>query len=82
MPNVICHAGGSFAAATLGLVSCFAFFESYPFCFNVSSVPFLGYADSPSVVAVRSRLLDLLPRRHRSESLPGADKISHPLVPA
>ena len=82
IPNVICRAGSSFAAASRGLILGFACFETYSLCFNVSSGLFFVCADSPPVLFTPSDLLGPLPGRHRSQPFPGAEKIPHPFVPA
>ena len=82
IPNVICRAGSSFAAASRGLILGFACFETYSFCFNVSSGLFFVCADSPPVLFTPADLLGPLPGRHRSQPFPGAEKIPHPFVPA
>ena len=82
IPNVICRAGSSFAAASRGLILGFACFETYSLCFNVSSGLFFVCADSPPVLFTPADLLGPLPGRHRSQPFPGAEKISHPFVPA
>ena len=82
IPNVICRAGSSFAAASRGLILGFAYFETYSLCFNVSSGLFFVCADSPPVLFTPADLLGPLPGRHRSQPVPGAEKIPHPFVPA
>ena len=82
IPNVICRAGSSFAAASRGLILGFAYFETYSLCFNVSSGLFFVCADSPPVLFTPADLLGPLPGRHRSQPFPGAEKIPHPFVPA
>ena len=82
IPNVICRAGSSFAAASRGLILGFACFETYSLCFNVSSGLFFVCADSPPVLFTPADLLGPLPGRHRSQPFPGAEKIPHPFVPA
>ena len=82
IPNVICRAGSSFAAASRGLILGFAYLETYSLCFNVSSGLFFVCADSPPVLFTPADLLGPLPGRHRSQPFPGAEKISHPFVPA
>ena len=74
IPNVICRAGSSFAAASRGLILGFAYFETYSLCFNVSSGLFFVCADSPPVLFTPADLLGPLPGRHRSQPFPGAEK--------